>query len=221
MQQNTLSLEAFDTQGDFSFRKLAKRLLDIHVAIIALIMLSPLFIIIGVLVKLSDGGPVFYSHKRIGFFGSTFGCLKFRSMRTDAAARLEDVLKTDPTAREEWEKSRKLKIDPRVTFVGNILRRSSIDELPQLFNVLRGEMSLVGPRPITADELPRYGEHVSAYLSSRPGLTGHWQISGRSDLSYDNRVSLDLYYITNWSFWLDVTILAKTIPALLSQKGSY
>lgn len=221
MQQDTLSLEAFDAQPDFSIRKFAKRVLDISVAIIALIMLSPLFIVISLLVKLSDGGPVFYSHKRIGLTGSTFGCLKFRSMSVNAAARLNEVLKTDPAARDEWEKSRKLKVDPRITFIGNILRRSSIDELPQLINVLRGEMSLVGPRPITAEELPRYGEHISAYLSSRPGLTGHWQISGRSDVSYEHRVSLDLYYITNWSLWLDVTILVKTIPALLSQKGSY
>lgn len=221
MQQNTRSLKAVSAEPDFSFQKIAKRALDILVAVIALIMLSPVFIVIALLVRFSDGGPVFYSHKRIGLAGSSFGCLKFRSMSVNAAARLDELLKNDPVAREEWEKSRKLKCDPRITFIGNILRRTSLDELPQLINVLRGEMSLVGPRPVTAEELPRYGDHIAAYMSKRPGVTGHWQISGRSDVSYEHRVSLDLYYISNWSLWFDMTILAKTIPALLSKKGSY
>ena len=134
---------------------------------------------------------------------------------------LRELLQTNRAARTEWEATRKLKNDPRVTVVGEILRKSSIDELPQLINVVRGEMSLVGPRPITAEELPRYGEHISAYMAGRPGLTGHWQTSGRNDVSYQHRVSLDVHYLDNWSLGRDFVIMAKTIPVLFSQRGSY
>ena len=142
-------------------------------------------------------------------------------MKTDASAQLAELLQNSAAARSEWEATRKLKDDPRITAVGDILRRSSLDELPQLFNVLRGEMSLVGPRPITAEELPRYGEHIWAYMAVRPGLTGHWQTSGRNDVSYEHRVSLDVHYLNNWSLGRDLIIIAKTIPALFSQRGSY
>jgi exopolysaccharide production protein ExoY len=198
-----------------------KRALDLLLAITALILLSPLLLLVAMIVKFSDRGPVFYSHTRIGFGGAPFGCLKFRTMKTDASAQLAELLQNSAAARSEWEATRKLKDDPRITAVGDILRRSSLDELPQLFNVLRGEMSLVGPRPITAEELPRYGEHIWAYMAVRPGLTGHWQTSGRNDVSYEHRVSLDVHYLNNWSLGRDLIIIAKTIPALFSQRGSY
>ncbi|ARQ59681.1 sugar transferase [Rhizobium sp. MC63] len=198
-----------------------KRALDLQLAITALVLLSPLLLLVAMIVKFSDRGPVFYSHTRIGFGGAPFGCLKFRTMKTDASAQLSELLQNSAAARSEWEATRKLKDDPRITAVGDILRRSSLDELPQLFNVLRGEMSLVGPRPITAEELPRYGEHIWAYMAVRPGLTGHWQTSGRNDVSYEHRVSLDVHYLNNWSLGRDLIIIAKTIPALFSQRGSY
>ena len=199
----------------------SKRAVDLLIATTALVLLSPLFLIVAMIVKLGDGGPVFYSHTRIGFGGAAFGCLKFRTMKTDASAQLAHLLQTDRAARTEWEATRKLKSDPRVTVVGEILRKSSIDELPQLLNVMRGDMSLVGPRPITAEELPRYGEHISAYMEGRPGLTGHWQTSGRNDVSYQHRVSLDVHYLDNWSLSRDFVIMAKTIPVLFLRRGSY
>ena len=197
------------------------RAVDIMIATTALILLSPLMLITALIVKLSDQGPVFYSHTRIGYGGAAFGCLKFRTMKTDAAAQLADLLRTNPSARAEWEATRKLKNDPRITAVGEILRRSSIDELPQLINILRGEMSVVGPRPVTAEELARYGEHVTSYMAARPGLTGQWQISGRNDVSYEHRVALDVQYVRDWSLTRDFIIVAKTVPALFSQRGCY
>ncbi|MBZ9604316.1 sugar transferase [Phyllobacterium chamaecytisi] len=199
----------------------SKRTVDLLIAIAALALLSPLFLIVAIIVKLGDKGPVFYSHTRIGFGGAAFGCLKFRTMKTDASDQLAHLLQTDRAARTEWEATRKLKNDPRVTAVGEILRKSSIDELPQLLNVVRGDMSLVGPRPITLEELPRYGEHISAYMEGRPGLTGHWQTSGRNDVSYQHRVSLDVHYLDNWSLSRDFLIMAKTIPVLFLRRGSY
>jgi exopolysaccharide production protein ExoY len=199
----------------------SKRAVDLLVATTALVLLSPLLLIVAMIVKLCDRGPVFYSHTRIGFGGVGFGCLKFRTMKTDANAQLAELLQTNRAARMEWEATRKLKSDPRVTVVGEILRKSSIDELPQLINVVRGEMSLVGPRPITAEELPLYGEHISAYMAGRPGLTGHWQTSGRNDVSYQHRVSLDVDYLDNWSLGRDFLIMAKTIPVLFLRRGSY
>lgn len=201
--------------------KSSKRIVDVILASTALVLLSPLLLLVAIIVKLSDGGPVFYSHSRIGLGGASFKCLKFRTMRPNAGAQLAELLKVNPEAKIEWEATRKLKSDPRVTVVGGILRESSIDELPQLINIVRGEMSLVGPRPITAEELPLYGEHVSSYMAGRPGLTGHWQISGRSDVSYQQRVRLDVQYLQNWSLAWDLVIIAKTVPVLFSHRGSY
>jgi exopolysaccharide production protein ExoY len=200
--------------------KIAKRGLDIVIASTALLVLMPLLLIVGLMVKLSDGGSVFFAHRRIGLAGREFGCLKFRTMRQDAAARLETLLASDPEIRREWDETRKLKDDPRVTVIGNMLRRSSLDELPQLLNVLRGQMSLVGPRPVTYDELPRYGDHLGSYLAVRPGLTGHWQTSGRSDVSYQSRVLMDVDYARDWSLLWDAQIMFKTVPVLFSGRGS-
>ena len=199
----------------------AKRAVDFLLALAGLFLLAPLFVLAAIAVKLSDGGPIFFSHERVGFRGNSFGCLKFRTMRVDAAERLTAYLQSDPDIAKEWNATRKLKDDPRVTAIGTMLRRSSIDELPQLINVLRGEMSLVGPRPVVVDELTRYGALVSLYLSARPGLTGLWQISGRSDLSWDDSVRLDLRYVENWSVMNDLMIMWRTGKVMIHPKGAY
>ncbi|HCF8438942.1 TPA: sugar transferase, partial [Klebsiella pneumoniae] len=168
-----------------------------------------------------DGGPAIYGHERVGKNGRKFKCLKFRSMVINSKEVLENLLINDNEAREEWEKTFKLKNDPRITKIGHFLRRTSLDELPQLFNVLKGEMSLVGPRPIITEELQRYNEEVDYYLLSKPGMTGLWQVSGRSDVDYDTRVYLDSWYVKNWSMWNDIAILFKTIAVVLNRDGAY
>lgn len=162
-----------------------------------------------------------FSHERVGLGGTTFFCLKFRSMYEDSDTRLETLLAGDPSARQEWSEHYKLKEDPRITPLGHFLRESSIDELPQLVNVLRGDMSLVGPRPVIVEELEKYGDAKEAYLSVRPGLTGLWQVSGRNDLDYETRVALDTKYVETWSFKADVIILLKTIRVVIERRGAY
>jgi exopolysaccharide production protein ExoY len=197
-----------------------KRAFDILVSGSLLVFGAPLLILIALGIKLQDGGPVLYSHKRIGRNNREFGCLKFRSMVTDANVRLAEYLQNNPEAREEWARTQKLSNDPRITTLGKFLRKSSLDEIPQLWNILRGDMSLVGPRPIVHDEVPRYGDHIRYYLSARPGLTGLWQVSGRSDTSYDYRVNLDVNYVENWHLGKDIMIMVKTIPAVLEARGA-
>lgn len=192
-----------------------KRLFDIAVATLALIALSPLMLAVALLIKLTMGGPVLFAHRRIGLNGKPFPCYKFRTMVNDAEERLSRYLAQDPRIAREWSEARKLEHDPRVTMLGSVLRKSSLDELPQLVNVLRGDMSCVGPRPVVAAELERYGASVTDYLSTRPGLTGLWQISGRNSVSYATRVALDSAYTRNWSILLDLAIVVRTIPALL------
>lgn len=191
-----------------------KRVLDLAVSVTALILASPLMLIVAAILWMS-GGPVFFTHERIGYRGKKFGCLKFRSMVVNPEQALQAFLAANPDARSEWQQSQKLRHDPRVTLFGHALRRSSIDELPQLFNILRGDMSCVGPRPVTAAELDRYGPQSALYIQTRPGLTGLWQISGRSRLSYEDRVALDSAYITRWSLGRDILILFKTIFAVI------
>ncbi len=195
--------------------------LDIILTILALVFLAPLMFVVGAVVWLQDGGPCFYAQTRIGRGGITFKCLKFRSMLVDADQRLLALLARDPVAKAEWERDHKLRNDPRITAIGSFLRRSSLDEIPQLVNVLRGEMSLVGPRPIVAAEASRYGRYMRDYCSVTPGITGLWQVSGRNDVSYRRRVALDVTYARSKSLWLDLKILAATIPAVLLRKGSY
>ncbi len=198
----------------------AKRALDVAGALALLIALAPVFLVIALLVR-RDGGPVFFAHTRVGRGGTQFGCLKFRSMVTDSEARLRAHLAADPAGRLEWEATRKLKDDPRVTAIGRFLRATSLDELPQVFNVLRGEMSLVGPRPVQQAELERfYGAAAAYYMAVRPGITGLWQVSGRSETSYAQRVALDVAYVATGSFWQDVRILLRTPVAVLSRKGA-
>jgi exopolysaccharide production protein ExoY len=199
----------------------AKRAFDVSAAFLGLVFLSPIFLMVMLLVKLSDKGPAFYGHRRIGHNGQEFRCLKFRTMVTNGDKVLQDYLRNNPQAMEEWRATRKLQHDPRVTAVGAVLRKFSLDELPQLFNIIRGEMSIVGPRPVVQDELEMYEHAAVYYLQSRPGLTGLWQVSGRNDVSYAARVAFDTHYVENWSLVRDVVIIARTIPAVCAQRGSY
>jgi exopolysaccharide production protein ExoY len=197
------------------------RVTDISIALAALIFLGPLMLIVAALVYITNPGPVVFAHARLGRHGQQFRCLKFRSMAVDAEARLSDLLKNDPNARLEWDRDHKLKNDPRITPIGNFLRKSSLDELPQLFNVLIGEMSLVGPRPIVIGEVARYGRYFQEYCSVRPGITGLWQISGRNDVTYRRRVAMDVTYARSQSYGLNMRILFGTIPSVLLARGSY
>ena len=199
----------------------AKRCIDIVLAISGIVLLAPLLIICFVATMITSPGPALFRHKRVGFNGKHFNCLKFRTMVTDAPERLQRLLKSDPLAASEWAANRKLKNDPRVTAIGSILRKSSLDELPQLFNVLKGEMSIVGPRPVTDEELQRYTTSMGAYLACRPGITGLWQVSGRSSTTYDKRVACDAFYARNWSMALDAKIVIVTIPSLLVSDCAY
>lgn len=200
---------------------IAKRMLDVFGAAFALVFFSPLIMLVGLTIYAVDGGPIVIRHRRLGYDGRAFPCFKFRSMATNGDALLKQHLAANPEAREEWEANRKLKDDPRITPLGAVLRRTSLDELPQLFNVLRGEMSLVGPRPIVLDEAKNYGRNIVDYLAVRPGLTGLWQVSGRSDTSYAERVKLDVAYSRRRTFAQDVSILVKTVQVVLATKGVY
>ena len=198
-----------------------KRFLDIFIIILFSPILIPLFFILIILTKLTSKGPVFYGHKRVGKNGKEFKCWKFRSMCIDADKKLDEILANNPQMREEWEKERKFTNDPRVTKFGKFLRKTSLDELPQLINILLGQMSFVGPRPVTEPELEKYGNYRDYVLSVSPGLSGMWQTSGRSDTEYEERIALDSYYIQNWSIWLDIWILIKTVYVVLKGRGAY
>ncbi len=189
-------------------------------AVAALVLFSPLFLFLVLKIR-QDGGPAFYAQKRIGKDGREFLCWKFRTMVTDADTVLERLLNADPQARAEWERDRKLRNDPRITRIGHFLRRNSLDELPQFYNVLRGDMSLVGPRPVVEEETHLYGRRLRHYLSVRPGITGLWQVSGRNNLSYSRRVALDSFYVENWSLAGDIAILFRTVFVVLGQRGAY
>lgn len=196
------------------------RPVDIAIALLALVVLAPLLAAVALAVGLSSAGPVLFAHRRLGRGGRTFACLKFRTMVMDADARLHLLLANDPVARAQWQKDHKLRHDPRITCIGAFLRKSSLDELPQLFNVLAGSMSLVGPRPIVAGEVARYGNRFADYCKVRPGITGLWQVSGRSNTSYRQRVAMDVLYVRQRSLRLNGMIIAKTIPAVMLQRGS-
>jgi exopolysaccharide production protein ExoY len=195
--------------------------LDLVVAISMLIFTLPLLIAIALIVRAQDGGPAVFAHERIGRNGRTFKCLKFRSMVLDSDRRLSALLEKDPFARAQWNRDHKLKDDPRITPVGSFLRRSSLDELPQFLNVLRGEMSIVGPRPIVQAEIARYGRRFNRYCAVKPGITGLWQVSGRNDTSYRRRVAMDTVYAQRKSLAWDVKLLILTLPAVLFAHGSY
>lgn len=204
---------ALKSAGDLAMMRAVKRWLDVPVALLGIVLTSPLWLLCILGIAISMPGPLFYAHSRIGRGGRSFKLLKFRSMVEDADKQQLDL--------EGFDEQMKLKADPRITPLGRVMRKLSLDELPQLINILRGELSLVGPRPIVADELARYGHWGRLLLTVPPGLSGLWQVSGRSDVSYQRRVDFDLYYINNWSLGLDLVILARTLPAVLSRKGAY
>lgn len=198
-----------------------KRLFDLVVAGVTLLVLLPVFVLIALAIKLTSRGPVFYVQPRVGQGGRVFPCYKFRTMYLDSEERLQRLLSQDPEARRQWETYRKLPNDPRVTPVGRFLRRYSLDELPQLWNVLRGDMSLVGPRPYLESELPHLSRDIRVITSVKPGITGLWQVSGRSNVPFEERSLLDEYYVRNWSLWLDLMILVKTLWVILKGEGAY
>ena len=201
--------------------RMLKTVFDYALTLLGTIAISPILLFIAIWIYKDSPGPVIFKHTRIGKDGKPFPCYKFRSMCVDAKEKLAELLANDPAAREEWERDFKLKNDPRITKSGAFLRKTSLDELPQIFNVLKGEMSLVGPRPIIQEELARYGEYVGDYLMVKPGITGMWQVSGRSDIEYHERVLLDSWYVRNWSVWIDIVMLFKTFAVVVARKGAY
>jgi Undecaprenyl-phosphate galactose phosphotransferase WbaP len=201
--------------------QLTKRVIDLGLIIVSLPILLPFLLLIMIAIRIDSPGPAFYTQKRVGFDGRELRIWKFRTMVKDAEETLESMLRQDPALRNEWEQNFKLKNDPRITRVGDFLRRTSLDEFPQLWNVLRHEMSIIGPRPIVAEEIPLYKDDFEIYKQVLPGMTGMWQISGRNDLSYDERIGLDVYYVQNWSIWLDLHILMHTIIIVLLGRGAY
>lgn len=194
-----------------------KRFLDIFLSLIGLVLLSPFFLIIAIIIKLDSKGPIFFVHSRIGEKGKTIGIYKFRTMVTNAE---ELIKKFTPEQKEEFERCYKLEKDPRVTKIGDFLRKTSLDELPQILNILKGELSIIGPRPIVQAELEKYGDNKEKFLSVKPGLTGYWAANGRSDTSYEERIQMELYYVDNMSFWLDIKIFFKTILAVIKKEGA-
>jgi exopolysaccharide production protein ExoY len=201
-------------------RAISKRVLDILGAALLGLVFAPLMIVIGLLLR-NDGGRIIYRHRRVGRGGQTFECLKFRTMVPDADRVLRELLESDDELKAEWVQDHKLRNDPRITGIGRFLRRTSLDELPQIWNVMRGEMSLVGPRPVVREELMRYGRCLPIYLSAKPGITGLWQVTGRNDTDYRRRVALDVYYVRKQNLLLDLYILLKTTRVVLGGGGAY
>ena len=201
--------------------RVIKRLFDLTLTVVGGVVILPILFILALVVAIDNKGRVIFAHKRVGKKGRSFPCYKFQTMVPDAQEKLESYLRENPAAKREWEESFKLTNDPRVTKLGNVLRRTSLDELPQLWNVIRGEMSLVGPRPIVSKEIERYGEYFREYSMVLPGITGMWQASGRSDTTYEERVAMDTWYVRNWSLWIDIYYLVKTVQAVFWGKGAY
>ncbi|HEY3374403.1 MAG TPA: undecaprenyl-phosphate galactose phosphotransferase WbaP [Candidatus Aquicultor sp.] len=201
--------------------RFVKRTFDVIASIAILLVILPILALIVIAIKLDSPGPIAFSHRRVRMHGDLFGCYKFRTMFVNAQEILDELLAKDPALKKEWKRDFKLKNDPRTTRVGKFLRKTSLDELPQIFNVLKGEMSLVGPRPIVEKEIERFGYSIAYYFMVRPGITGLWQVSGRNNISYDERVDLEAWYVRNWSLWLDITLLIRTVSAVLDKTGAY
>jgi len=204
-----------------SYNRHIKFIFDMALTILGTVCISPILFVLAVIIRLDSRGPIIFSHKRVGKNGKIFPCYKFRTMCVNAQEKLNDYLRENPQLKEEWERDFKLKDDPRVTKVGKFLRKTSLDELPQIFNVLKGEMSLVGPRPIIKDEVVKYGNYINDYYMVRPGITGMWQVSGRSDTTYEERVAMDSWYVRNWSVWIDVVMLFRTFKTVVKGQGAY
>lgn len=199
-----------------------KRIFDFTFSLAVVVFGAPIFLLIALLIKITSHGPAFFAHERIGRGGARFACYKFRTMYPDAEERLKDIIKHDPKLREEWMTTYKLKNDPRVTWIGKFLRKTSLDELPQFWNVLKGDLSVVGPRPVTEEELHQeVGLHAAKFLTIRPGITGPWQVSGRNDTSYHERICFDIHYIRHRSFLWDLYLILLTIPAMVTARGAY
>jgi len=203
------------------YNRLIKRIFDLTLTICGGLMISPILLVIAIMVGIDNRGRIIFAHKRVGAAGKKFPCYKFQTMVPDAETKLKKYLAENPEARREWEESFKLTNDPRVTKLGGWLRKTSLDELPQLWNVIRGEMSLVGPRPIVQAEVSRYGKNIREYYMVLPGITGMWQVSGRNDTTYPERVAMDTWYVRNWSVWIDIMYLFKTVKAVFTGKGAY
>lgn len=203
------------------YNRIFKRVFDLILTVVGGLMISPVLIVIALMVAIDNRGRIIFAHERVGRGGKKFPCYKFQTMVPDAKERLEKYLAENEEARREWEETFKLTNDPRVTELGEFLRRTSLDELPQLWNVIRGDMSLVGPRPIVEEEVKRYGENIREYYMVLPGITGMWQVSGRSDTTYPERVAMDTWYVRNWSVWIDIMYLFKTVKAVVTGKGAY
>ena len=212
-QQRGLSRHRLD--GDF-----AKRLFDVMFSLSVLILFLPLYLLLVILIAISSPGPIFYVQERVGRNYKPFGCIKFRTMVENADEILVDMMTASPHLRDEFEDNFKLKKDPRITGIGKFLRLTSLDEFPQFWNVLKGDMSVVGPRPLVPEELPKYGHHMDRILTIRPGITGLWQVSGRNDIPYNLRVQMDVYYVNYRNFWLDLWIIVKTIGVIISPKNN-
>ena len=198
----------------------AKRLFDVIFSLSVLILFLPIYLILALLIALSSPGPIFYVQERVGKDYQAFGCIKFRTMVQNADEILDDIMATSPQLRNEFEDNFKLKQDPRITAIGKFLRLSSLDEFPQFWNVLKGDMSVVGPRPLVPEELPKYGRYMDKVLTIRPGLTGLWQVSGRNDIPYERRVQIDVYYVNCRSFWLDLWVIVKTLGVIIAPKNN-
>jgi len=207
----------------FKFYKLIKNFFDLLFSLLFIIASIPLFIVISLLIKLSSRGPIFFLQKRIGKNNIPFKCIKFRTMYPEAKDILDNLLMKDSLLKKEFEETHKLKNDPRITTIGKLLRKTSLDELPQFFNVLRGEMSIIGPRPIVKEEKKKYGKNLKKVLLIKPGITGLWQVSGRNNLTYKRRVMLDLTYVKNFNFIMDLRILLRTFGVILFplDRGAY
>jgi lipopolysaccharide/colanic/teichoic acid biosynthesis glycosyltransferase len=200
--------------------ELAKRLFDIAFSLSVLILFFPIYIILALLIAVSSQGPIFYIQERVGKNYRPFKCIKFRTMVTNADEILAQMMETSPELRQEFTSTFKLKKDPRITKIGHLLRITSLDEFPQFWNVLKGDMSVVGPRPLVAEELSKYGSHINEVLTIRPGITGLWQVSGRNDIPYPRRVQIDLHYVKFRNFWLDLWIILKTINVVIMPKNN-
>lgn len=201
-------------------RKVSKRLFDIVFSLAVLIFFSPVYLLLALLIAVSSSGPIFYVQERVGKNYRRFECIKFRTMVVNADELLMEMIETSPQLRQEFEDNFKLKYDPRITWIGHFLRVTSLDEFPQFWNVLMGDMSVVGPRPLVVEELPRYGSHIDRVLTIRPGITGLWQVSGRNDIPYPQRVRMDLYYANARNFWMDLWIVVKTIGVVVFPKNN-
>lgn len=201
-------------------REFSKRLFDIAFSLAVLILFSPVYLILALLIALASPGPIFYVQERVGKNRRPFGCIKFRTMVENADEMLQDMIARYPHLRQEFEDNFKLKHDPRITWIGRFLRLTSLDEFPQFWNVLKGDMSVVGPRPLVVEELPKYGRHIDKVLTIKPGITGLWQVSGRNDIPYPRRVQMDVYYVSFRNFWMDLWLIVKTIRVVIFPKNN-